>query len=139
MLYVTQMSLLAAAVLFAFIKGGGAERCVAVILAGIATTDFFYRAIFPEPIMLGDANLGHILIDLVAFLGILTVALRANRLWTLLAASTQLLSLMSHLVRLLSLEMWEWSYAIMAQAPSYLLIILLGIGTLSHARRAIRE
>lgn len=137
--YTIQMSLLAIVALYAWRKGGKPEKIVALILVGMPLIDFLYHSSFRAPLRMGNADLGHCMIDLAAFLGISIVALRANRLWTLVAASTQLLSLMSHLVRLLSLEIWDWSYAIMARAPSYLLILLLAIGTMLHSKRNDQE
>ena len=133
--YAIQMSLLAIVALYAWKKGGVPERGVAVILLSMSLADPVYHAVLGTAAQMEAIDFGHLIIDLAAFSGILFIALRANRIWTLLAASAQLLSLMSHLVRVMSVEMWEWSYAIMARAPSYLLIILLAIGTLLHSRR----
>jgi hypothetical protein len=137
--YAIQMSLLAIAALYAWRKGGRPERLVASILLGMPIVDFFYHLAFNDLLEFARIDFGHLIIDLAAFLGITTIALRADRLWILLAASTQLLSLMSHPVRFLSLELWDWSYALMARAPSYLLIILLMAGTYLHAKRKAKE
>ncbi|WP_202391230.1 hypothetical protein [Allopontixanthobacter sediminis] len=133
--YALQMSLLAIVALYAWKKGGAPERGVAVTLVAMSVADPFYHVAFGKAAQLETIDLGHLIIDLAAFYSILTIALRANRLWILLAASAQLLSLMSHLVRVLSLDMWGWTYAVLTRAPSYLLIILLAIGTLLHSRR----
>lgn len=133
--YSIQMILLAVVALYAVKKGGGPEHGIAAILVTMSLADPLYHSAFGLTSQLETVDLGHLIIDLTAFVGILFIALRANRLWTLLAASTQLLSLMSHLLRVLNFDMNGLIYAIITRAPSYLLIALLALGTYAQSRR----
>ena len=134
--FAIQMILLAVIVIYAWRKGGNPERWVAAILLTMVIVDRFYHLVVGPYGHLTTTNLWHFLIDTVALASFGVIALKADRLWTLLAASAQLISVMSHVLRYLSVEMNELVYAIMYRVPFYLLIALLGLGNWRHCRRS---
>lgn len=136
--YTLQLAILAAAVLYAWQRGGSHERSVAAILVAMAISDPIYHAVFGFR-TLQTIDLGHLVIDLAAFTALTLVALREGRCWTLLAASAQLISLLSHLLRVLHVDMGPLIYAILTRAPSYMLLALLLTGTLLQHWRSCRR
>lgn len=133
--FIVQMLLLAAVSTYAARRGGQPECRVAAILCGWIIIDRMYHAVFGEIAFFWEFSLWHFTLDSIGFLCILTIALRANRLWTLLAASAQLLSVMSHIVLVLDMNTAGLVYAIMNQSPFYLLLLLVAIGTWNYTRR----
>jgi hypothetical protein len=71
----------------------------------------------------------------VVFIGI---ALYANRSYPLWLAAFQLISALSHLMRWIDPGMNSLAYAIMAIAPSWALLITIGIGIWRHHNRVKR-
>lgn len=136
--YTLQLAILAAAVLYTWQRGGSHERSVAAILVVMTISDPIYHAVFGFR-TLQTIDLGHLFIDLAAFTALTLVALREGRFWTLLAASAQLISLLSHLLRVLHVEMGPLIYAVLTRAPSYVLLALLLTGTLLQHRRSRRR
>lgn len=136
--YTLQLAILAIAVLYAWQRGGSHERAVAATLAAMAVSDPIYHALFGYR-TLQTIDPGHLVIDLGAFTALALVALREGRLWTIFAASAQLISLLSHVLRLLHVDMGPMIYAILTRAPSYLLLTLLLTGTLLQHRRSCRQ
>lgn len=137
-LFVFQMLSLIVISIFAMVKGGAPERCVAIVLLGMAVSDRIYHAVLGSVGQMVTLDVGHLVIDICSFAALVTIALKANRIWTLLAASTQMLSLMAHLPRYLDLEMHGLVYAVMTRAPSYLLIALLAIGTWKQMQKRVQ-
>ncbi|WP_228243357.1 hypothetical protein [Porphyrobacter sp. GA68] len=132
--YALQLTLLAIAVLYAWRRGGPPEKAVAFILVAMALSGALYNAMFGVQDH-QSIDWGNLMIDSSAFVALAAVALREERLWTILAASAQLISLLSHLLRALHMDMGPLIYAVMSRAPSYLLIALLLLGTALQHRR----
>lgn len=93
------LGLLFFATVFALWKGKSPERLAALIMvAGIACSMLF-RA--PYETSFGSINLGVWLSDAVIFIGLMAIAIHAERFWTIWIASFQLVQLVSHLPELL--------------------------------------
>jgi hypothetical protein len=136
--YLFALALLAAAVLCAWRWGGGPERAVAAVLVGMAVVDPLAHAMMGTLGAYDAVNTIHFLIDAAALAALVAIALKADRLWTLWAASAQLLMALSHVLRILAIPMEERVYAAISRAPSYVLIALLITGVLLHKRRRDR-
>ena len=118
---------------YAIWRGGPPERIGGSALAGayLATlaaysgeTTGFYRVEY-----------GIFFVDLLLFLVLVAVALRADRGWPLLLAGLQLDSVGAHFLKLADLSMIRVAYAVMIAIWSYPMLIGLAVGTWRHRRR----
>jgi hypothetical protein len=119
--------------LFALIKGGAPERTTAAIFIFMMVSDPFVHEFTPERYNALDP--GHLIIDLIGWIAICAIAMRANRLWPLCVAALQTISVMSHLVRMIDYSIHPAAYAIMQVASSYPLLLTLSVGTYMHQKR----
>lgn len=119
----------------AFWKGGGPERAVAGVMVGILVSDLIYHLIFGNFSNVVSIDYGHALIDLVAMVALVLIALRANRMYTLWIAALQLIAFNAHLARELTDVMSPIVYLILYVGPSYLQLLILGAGLWAHRRR----
>ena len=126
--YYGQLFALFWACVFAWKRGAGPERAAAATIVLMFAMDPPYHAIWGNRTVYGELNVGHLL----------PIALFANRRWTLLMASAQLVAVLSHFLRWVSIDMHPWVYAAFIRGPSYLQIALLYIGTERHRRRETR-
>jgi hypothetical protein len=118
----------------AFWKGAGPERWCAGALVWMRVVDWPYHAIFGS-IYFATVDVGHFLIDLSVLVVFVVVALQANRLYPICLAGFQFVSLLSHVVALISPDIAARAYFFLIVMPSHLEIVTLGIGTALHIRR----
>lgn len=130
-----QWLLLLVFVLLALWRGAGPERQSALVFIGMFAFDRFYHLLFGRGEFFLGADLGHILIDSIALVAFVLIALRANRVYPIWLASFQLLTIVSHVVRAISPAIEHGAYAILVHAPSYLEVAVFGLGTLLHIKR----
>ena len=121
-----------------FWKGGGPERAVAGVMVGILVSDRIYHLIFGNFTNLVSIDYGHALIDLVAMIVLVVIALRANRMYTLWTAALQLIAFNAHLARELTEGMSPIAYLILYVGPSYFQLLIQGLGLWAHRRRIAR-
>ncbi|MEH6660839.1 MAG: hypothetical protein V7679_04235 [Parasphingorhabdus sp.] len=124
---------LGAICIYALYRGGGPERWVACIVIAMVVLDPAVH-IF-TPLEYATLDPGHLVIDMAGWLGLLAVALRANRFWPLCVVSLQTIALVAHATRLLDVTIHPKAYMIMQIASSYPLLVLLMIGTFYHQKR----
>lgn len=127
------LALFALIMVFAWLKGDEPEKNVATILMIVYLLSLL-RAIFvgAEAERIDFYGFS---VDLLAFVWISTIALRAVRVWPIWAAALQLLAIFSHLVQLMKIDIDPIAYGIMRAGPSYFVWIVLLIGTLLHIQR----
>lgn len=125
--------LFAVSVGYALWRGGKPERAVAVILILMISIDAFVHALTPATYAKADP--GHLIIDAVAWAAFLFIALRARRLWPLWVSSLQTISLIAHVTKLLNYSIPPIVYAIMQVSSSYVLLIVLIVGTYCNQKR----
>jgi hypothetical protein len=133
--YLLQLGLLIIAISLAWIRGGQPERAAAAAIASMYVLDPIYHATWGQVTTYDDINAGHLVIDLIAWIAMVTIAVRANRWWTLWLASAQTISVLSHFLRGAFEVMHPWVYAAMGRGPSWLEIALLFVGTALYHRR----
>lgn len=133
-----QMVAFAFLVILALRYGAGPERAVAFIIGQMPVTDALYHAIFQTAARLSDVEMGHLTIDLVTAVGLIFIALQANRMYTLWIGSFQLVALQAHLIRELVSEVSPIAYFTMQTLPSYFQILILAIGLRCHYRRELQ-
>lgn len=120
----------------AFVWGGSPERIIAATwlvlfeLAGIA-----YVAMFGEARQLETIDWYFAGIDLIVAVIWITMALYANRNYTLWIAAMQLLAFGAHVSRGLIEVISPITYAIMVIAPGWLQLLFLAIGLGRHIWR----
>lgn len=121
---------------YVFIVGGRPERCaiVAQLVAFLLTVlvlSFRWTPFQHFPVALA-------LIDL-ALAGILvSIALKANRLWPILLAGMQLATVFGHLAKALSFPLPTAGYGIFVQLWGWPMLIVTALGAYKHRRRAMK-
>ena len=115
--------------------GGRPEQCLGLALLLILEIgDWVNHALF-EDMNFARVATGHLVLDLLALIALLSVALYANRMYPLWMTSLQAMVVLSHftvsLVRTAPL-----AYSILSITPSYLLIVSLAGGVFAHCRRS---
>ncbi len=121
--------------LLALWKGAGPERAVAGVMVGILVSDRIYHLIFGNFTNLVSIDYGHALIDMVAMIALVAIALRANRMYTLWIAALQLIAFNAHLARELTQGMSPIAYLILYVGPSYFQLLIQALGLWAHRRR----
>lgn len=120
----------------ALIWGGFPERGVALTwlivfeLASVIATSVFGHN--NQLVTIDTINAAK---DVIAGLLFVSIALFANRMYTLWIAGLQLLAVFGHLSRGLSELMSPIAYAVMQTVPGWLQLFMLGFGVLFHIRR----
>ncbi|TXC71666.1 hypothetical protein FSB78_12455 [Sphingomonas ginsenosidivorax] len=122
-----------AASVFALWRGGAPERVLglALLLAAVSTQvlqdDMAVR--------FAGVELDVLLVDLALLAVMLAITLHADRFWPAWATALHLLGTGAHLARAISPDVIRLTYAVLAAAWSYPIVVLLVIGTLRHASR----
>lgn len=134
-----QWLLLLVFVLLALWQGAKPERHFALVFIGMFSLDRLYHLIFGRGQFFLNADLGHLLIDTIALAAFVVIALRANRVYPIWLASFQLMTIVSHIVRAASPAIEHGAYAILVFAPSYLEVLVFGLGITAHIRRQAKR
>lgn len=122
---------------FAFARGGAPERTVAgaFLIAWILSI-----ALSPaKDVRFQDLELGILAIDLALLAVLVLVAVRANRRWTIVAASLQIVIALAHLAKIADPRLIQAAYAYITESWPILQITVLAVGTELHRRRKRRE
>lgn len=82
-----------------------------------------------------DLHSVHFVLDCVALVGVIFVALRYDRWWTLWVGSVQFIAVMAHLMRALAMPMPPIAYAVMERWPVWMAVLITATGTFLHYRR----
>ena len=125
--------LLVTSCVYALYRGGGPERWVACIIIGMGALDPLVHLV--TPLEYATVDPGHLFIDLLGWLCLFAVALRANRFWPLCVVSLQTIAIVAHTARLLDVTIHPKAYMIMQIASSYPLLVVLMVGTFYHQKR----
>lgn len=81
---------------------------------------------------------GLMVIDLGLAIGLVALALKANRLWPIVLAGMQVATIFAHAAKLLSFPLPAAGYAIFVQFWGWPMLIVTAIGTYNHAIRIRR-
>jgi hypothetical protein len=130
---ITLILLLAAIMGFSWLNGGSPERRVVAIVL-LAYFMSIARMLFVGIDNHDIDNIGFF-IDIITFSLLLHTAIYAWRVWTIWAASLQLLPVFAHFVRILEIDMDPLAYGLMRASPTYFVWIALLIGVASHGWR----
>jgi hypothetical protein len=119
---------------FALLKGGVPERIVAAIFlcAGPAT----YVALWAQPEQAYEnVEMTVLAIDSVMLVGLIALAITANRYWPIWIASLQTIIVAVHGVKAFDPTLVAWTYAVASGKLAYPQLALLALGTWRHHRR----
>lgn len=118
--------------------GGGPEK--AAMLCEAAAVVFTIAAIlfFPRSVSFTGVAEALFMIDLVLLVALCWIALRANRLWTIVLAGLQLSTVLVHVSKAAFPGLPAASYAIFEQFWSWPIMITTLAGTHSHRMRVRR-
>jgi hypothetical protein len=130
--------LFALVVIYALVRGGGPERLFASILTAMLVVDRVGHAVLGETSRSAINGL-HFVIDLGSFAAMMAVMIWSRRFWPIWACSLQLLSLASHVTRMLDARLPPVITAILGIAPNYLICVCLMLGTVLHRLRLRRR
>jgi hypothetical protein len=122
---------------YALWRGRSDERIAASVclLATIATR----FAISPLTERYSGVEVGLLLIDGAVLATFLAIALRSNRFWPLWVAGLQLTSSLSHLMKVVEIDLLPRAYAAAAVFWSYPILLIIIVGTWRTHRRSLRE
>ena len=134
-----QLVILGTAIALGLWRGGGPERACSAIYLVMWLGDRLYHLSFGRLEALDGADLGHIAIDALTACSLVSVALYANRNYTLWLASMQLVALLSHFLRIISPSIDPTAYALLMASPMYLAVLIFAGGTIRHLRRQKRH
>lgn len=107
------------------------------IIAIWVVVDQCYHLLVAPPIF-SHLDLFHVVVDGIAFLGMLRLALAANRIWPLWMAAAQLVVLLGHFAALTMPDGMQRAYWAMTQLPIAIQIVALALGILCHQFRLRR-
>jgi hypothetical protein len=130
-----QILAIASLLLAAWRIGGGPERALGGVLAGMMAIDLVYHGVFEGLSFAPPEWTFHFALDLTALAATVPVALLANRMYPLWFAAFQLIAVFAHLARDLAPGVAKLAYGIMYIGPSYFQILLLAGGIWLHHRR----
>lgn len=121
----------------ALLLGGRPERYGGLILLFWIGSDRLYHLIGTTSGHFVQVNPVLAIFDLAVFVSLLTLAIFANRIWPIVAASLQSVVLLGHISALATPNM-QRAYWAMTQVPPLLVALTILIGTLNHVARVRR-
>ncbi|WP_347301919.1 hypothetical protein V5740_07710 [Croceibacterium sp. TMG7-5b_MA50] len=118
-------------------RGGGPERVAGALLLAVFVADEVRAAVFGPLRFLGFEPYQFAVnaLELAVFT---VLAIRANRVWPLVAAALMLTAVLGHLAAWIVPSGMTLAYWIMVEPPTLLVIITLACGTAAHWRRQRR-
>ena len=117
-------------------RGGGPERAGAAILfAAFLVDEIYHTAAGPHQFEVFDPV--ELAIDLFSLVAFAALAVRANRLWPILAAALQLVAVVGHLSAMSGAGM-QRAYWAMTEPPVLMGVITLLAGLVAHLLRERR-
>lgn len=122
---------------YALWRGRSDERIAAsVCLLATITTRF---AISPLSDRYTGVEVGLLLIDGAVLATFVAIALRSKRFWPLWIAGLQLTSSLSHLMKVVEIDLLPRAYAAAAVFWSYPILLIIIVGTWRTHQRSLRE
>lgn len=119
---------------YAWRCGGQPERSAAVMYVSATVLEVVARNLDAQPWARFD--IAFVSIDMLLLTGLLILALRFGRTWSIFAVAIQLVSTLGHPMKLIYSGILPLTYAILTGSSGWLSLILLAIGTRSAQRAA---
>jgi len=121
---------------YALARGGKPERTAAALLVAAAVATVLVRSGAER--RYSSVESGILAVDVCLLAGLVLVAVRSGRWWSIALAVLQAVTLLGHLGKRLDPELWRLGYAIMITGPAYPGLLALAIGVWQH-RQATRS
>lgn len=134
--YLVQLALLLFVALYAWKRGGNAERHVTFILITIFVATTVHGMAIGQWTQYHSIPWFRVGLDVFGLAGFLFIALRADRWWPLWVVSVQLLSVLAHVLRVTNAALPPRAYAVLERWPFWIAILMTALGTYSYARRS---
>lgn len=126
-----------ACLLYATLYGGKPERTAVTVLACANIFSIVAIHFLPRAAGFGSLAEGLAIVDFLLLLSLTWIALRANRLWTIVLAGLQLSLVLIHMSKALYPALPAASYGIFAQFWAWPMIVAVAIGTRNHRQRTM--
>ena len=121
------------ACLYALAAGGAPERWTAAVFLGGALMTFLLP--FQPNVSYHTVHLRILAVDCLVLLGLVGIALRADRFWPLYVSALHLLTIAIHGVKALDPTLVPWMYAGASAKIAYPMLVLLALGVIRHRHR----
>lgn len=115
-------------------RGGQPERFAALIIVGWIASDSVYHLLFGKSDFV-RVDPVHVVLDTAELIGIVWLALRANRVWPLFAAAAQVMCVSGHIAVLASANGFNQAYWAITSLPQYIQLFAVLAGAAAHTRR----
>ncbi|HKT86694.1 MAG TPA: hypothetical protein VJQ77_11495 [Novosphingobium sp.] len=125
--------------LLSLAKGAAPERICAGILLIIPFIDQLHHQALGGSIIYREVDLGHMLIDVLVFCSLLTVALHANRVYPLWLGAAQIIAVITHFYRMSLPDIDQFAYQEMQVMSAYIQIAAITLGLWCHVARRKRH
>ena len=118
---------------YAIARGGAPERIAGLVLllAAMATWLVQNAVVLPY----AHVGVGASLIDVLLLGGLLALAMRADRFWTMWMVALHALGTSAHIAKAIDPDGDRLAYAILVKVWSYPIILILAVATIRHQRR----
>ena len=116
--------------------GGQPERMGAFTHIGLFLVQAVAYLVLPPQFLQVDNSA--IMADALGLAAFGWIALSANRIWPIWAASLQLLSMMGHFARWAQIEIGAYAYVLLKSVPTAVSLLVLLIGVIAHRKRLTR-
>lgn len=126
------LGLLGGTGVYAWLRGGGPERAVAIILVADVLLDPLLHLFLAKRFSMVDPT--HLMLGAFYLAAFVVIALRARRLWTLWLCAFHGLSVLSHVAKALDLGIHPVIYAGLQVIWSYAILALLIFGIWNRQR-----
>ena len=131
------LAILAAVSVYAFLYGRSDERLAAGICVVATGATHGLMMLIGETYSRVEAGL--FLVDFLALLAFLYVALRTDRFWPLWVAGLQLTTMTAHVLKAVHLDLMPQAYAAAAKFWVYPIFLIIVVGTWRGHRRRMQE
>jgi hypothetical protein len=129
-------ALLILSVAVALWKGDKPERAGALVIVLMTVVQLAWRLFSRR--YFNTVDVAAVVVDTVGVIGFGALAVHAKRVWPIWAASLQVLSIASHFAREVDPEVEPVAYFILRSGPTFLVLLVLLLGTILHQRRLRR-
>jgi len=118
--------------------GGRPEKAAMISQVAAAVLTIIAIRILPRSVAFTGVAHGLVVIDIGLLLALTWLALRANRLWTIVLAGLQLSTMIVHLSKAVFPALPAASYGIFAQFWAWPMLLTTAVGIHCHALRTAR-
>lgn len=121
---------------FVLFRGAAPERAVALLLLAAAFAGFVTSSIGRE---YSSVETSVLLVDALLLIGLVAVALLANRFWPIWLTSLHVIAVAVHGVRAYLPDLPDWTYSRAVSLIAYPMLLILLIGAQRHHQRVKRR